>query len=130
MISIVKTKMSFLVILGIIEFIEIFTKRDKKPYNFPFSPCLKNSINISIHVRSSLYYSVPRQTSFKLCASTKCMHVTTFLLESGARRESIQTWVQKGTCIKELFWPPLEPKTENYFSTISFDWFIRNTTEV
>ena len=35
-----------------------------------------------------------------------------------------------GTCIKGLFWPSLEPKTENCFSPISFDWFIRRITEV
>ena len=30
-------------------------------------------------------------------------------------------------CIKGLIWPPLEPKTKNYFSQISSDWFIRIT---
>ena len=35
-----------------------------------------------------------------------------------------------GTCIKGLFLPPLEPKTENCFLPISFDWFIRRITEV
>ena len=35
-----------------------------------------------------------------------------------------------GTCIKRLIWPPLEPKTKNCFSQISFDWFIRRITEV
>ena len=34
------------------------------------------------------------------------------------------------TCIKGLFCPPLEPKTENCFSPISFDWIIRIITEV
>ena len=28
----------------------------------------------------------------------------------------------RGTCIKRLIWPPFEPKTENCFSQISFDW--------
>ena len=28
---------------------------------------------------------------------------------------------QRGTCIKGLFWPPLEPKTESCFSSY---WFI------
>ena len=37
---------------------------------------------------------------------------------------------ESGTCIKGLFWPPLEPKTENCFSPISFNWFIRRITEV
>ena len=37
---------------------------------------------------------------------------------------------QRGTCIKGLFWPPIEPKTENCFSPISFNWFIRRITEV
>ena len=32
---------------------------------------------------------------------------------------------QRGTCIKGLFWPPLEPKTESYFSPISSSWFVR-----
>ena len=36
----------------------------------------------------------------------------------------------KGYGIKGLIWPPLEPKTENCFSPISFDWFIRRITEV
>ena len=38
--------------------------------------------------------------------------------------------IQRGTCIKGLFWPPLEPKTEKCFSPISFDRFIRRITEV
>ena len=33
-------------------------------------------------------------------------------------------------CIKGLIWPHLEQKTENCFSQISFDWFIRRMTEV
>ena len=33
-------------------------------------------------------------------------------------------------CIKELIWPPFEPKTENCFSQIYFVWFIRIMTEV
>ena len=37
---------------------------------------------------------------------------------------------ERGMCIKGLIWPPLEPKTENCFSQISFDWFVRNMTEV
>ena len=37
---------------------------------------------------------------------------------------------KRGTYIKGLFWPPLEPKTENCFLPISFDWFIRRMTEV
>ena len=32
---------------------------------------------------------------------------------------------QSGTCIKGLFCPPLEPKTESCFSPISSYWFIR-----
>ena len=36
---------------------------------------------------------------------------------------------QRGTCMKGLICPPLEPKTENCFSQISFDWFIRRMTE-
>ena len=40
--------------------------------------------------------------------------------------KSSQKVAKKGvTCIKGLIWPPLEPKTENCFSQISFDWFIR-----
>ena len=27
--------------------------------------------------------------------------------------------IERGTCIKGLFWPPLEPKTESCFSPIS-----------
>ena len=33
--------------------------------------------------------------------------------------------VQRDTCIKGLFLPPLEPKTECCFSPISSYWFIR-----
>ena len=38
--------------------------------------------------------------------------------------------IKRATCIKGLFWHLLEPKTENCFSPISFDWFIRRITEV
>ena len=37
---------------------------------------------------------------------------------------------QRGSAFKGLFWSPLEPKTENCFLPISFDWFIRRMTEV
>ena len=37
---------------------------------------------------------------------------------------------QRGTCIKGLFWPPLEPKTESCFSPISSYWFIRRIAQV
>ena len=39
-------------------------------------------------------------------------------------------FTKRGMCIEGLFWPPLESKTENCFSQISFDWFIRRITEV
>ena len=43
----------------------------------------------------------------------------------------IHTLAKKGYVhLKGLFWPPLEPKTENCFSPFSFDWFIRRITEV
>ena len=32
-------------------------------------------------------------------------------------------------CIKGVFWPPFEPKTENRFSPIAFDWCIRRMPE-
>ena len=38
--------------------------------------------------------------------------------------------IQRGTCIKGLFWPPLEPKTESCFSPISSYWFIRRIAQV
>ena len=38
--------------------------------------------------------------------------------------------IKRGTCIKRLIWPPLEPKNENCFSQISFDCFIKRMTEV
>ena len=31
---------------------------------------------------------------------------------------------------KGLIWSPLEPKTENCLSQISFDWFIKRMAEV
>ena len=37
---------------------------------------------------------------------------------------------QRGTCIKGLICPPMEPKTENCFSQIYFDSFFRRMTEV
>ena len=37
---------------------------------------------------------------------------------------------QRGTCIKGLFWPPLEPKTESCFSPISSYWCIRRIAQV
>ena len=37
---------------------------------------------------------------------------------------------KRGTCIKGLFWPPLEPKTESCFSLISSCWFIRRIAQV
>ena len=42
---------------------------------------------------------------------------------------SASNLMQRGTCIKGLFWPPLKPKIENCFSPISFDWFIRRITK-
>ena len=38
--------------------------------------------------------------------------------------------MQRGTCIKGLFWPPLEQKTEICFSPISSYWFIRRMAQV
>ena len=32
---------------------------------------------------------------------------------------------QSGRCIKELIWPPLDPKAESCFSAVSSNWFIR-----
>ena len=32
--------------------------------------------------------------------------------------------VERGTCIKGLIGPPLEPKSESCFSPFSFNWFI------
>ena len=37
---------------------------------------------------------------------------------------------QMGTCIMGLIWPPLEPKTESCFSSISSFWFIRRMVQV
>ena len=37
---------------------------------------------------------------------------------------------ERGMCIKGLFWPPLEQKTENGFSPISSYWFIRRIAQV
>ena len=39
-------------------------------------------------------------------------------------------FIQRGTCIKGLIWPPLELKTENCFSLNYFDWFTGRMTEV
>ena len=37
---------------------------------------------------------------------------------------------QRAKCIKGLIWPPLEPKSESCFSSISSDWFMRRITQV
>ena len=37
--------------------------------------------------------------------------------------------VQRGTCIKGLFWPPLEPKTKSCYSPISSYWFVRRIAQ-
>ena len=37
---------------------------------------------------------------------------------------------KRGSSIKGLFWPPLEPKTESCFSPISSYWFIRRIAQV
>ena len=37
---------------------------------------------------------------------------------------------QRGTCIKGLFWPRVEPKTEICFSLISSYWFVRRIAQV
>ena len=42
----------------------------------------------------------------------------------------LSNMMQRGMCIKGVFWPPLGPKNENCFSPISFDLFIRRITEV
>ena len=38
--------------------------------------------------------------------------------------------IERGTCIKGLFWPPLEPKIESCFSPISSYRFIRRIAQV
>ena len=38
--------------------------------------------------------------------------------------------IQRGTCIKGLIWPPLEPKTESCFSSISSCWLIRRMVQM
>ena len=39
-------------------------------------------------------------------------------------------YCKRGTCIKGLFWPPLEPKTESCFTSISSYWFVRRIAQV
>ena len=36
---------------------------------------------------------------------------------------------ERSRCIKGLFWPPPEPKSESCFSPISSDWFIKRITK-
>ena len=38
--------------------------------------------------------------------------------------------VERGTCIKGLIWPPLEPKTESCFSPMPSYWLIRRVAHV
>ena len=40
----------------------------------------------------------------------------------------VRSVVQRGMCIKGLFWPPL--KTENGLKAISFDWLFGGISEV
>ena len=42
----------------------------------------------------------------------------------------MQSEAKMGTCIKGLFWPPLEPKSESCLSPISSCWFIRRIAQV
>ena len=60
-----------------------------------------------------------KENNFEGIKMINCQEYTTPICQS-----------ERGTCIKGLIWPPLEPKTENCFSQISFDWFIRRMTEV
>ena len=40
------------------------------------------------------------------------------------KKSSVSKNGQRGMCIKGLFWPPLDPKTESCFSPISSYWFV------
>ena len=63
------------------------------------------------------------------------MHLPQYLLPSGMKIECptwshfIQDKLERGTCIKGLFWPPLEPKTESCLSPILSNWFIRRIAQ-
>ena len=43
---------------------------------------------------------------------------------------ALRTPHNRHTCMKGLYCPSLEQKTEHCFTPISFDWFIRRITEV
>ena len=45
--------------------------------------------------------------------------------EDSFRFHSALIRMQRTTCIKQGFWPPLKPKTESYFKTFAADCFIR-----
>ena len=44
--------------------------------------------------------------------------------------QRLSAYHKRGTCIKGLFWPPLEPKTESCFLPISSYWFVRRIAKV
>ena len=63
------------------------------------------------------------------------MYLTLFVLVYASNTHAHLTTavsLKRGTCIKGLFWPPLEPKTENFncFSPISSYWVIRRIAKV
>ena len=63
-----------------------------------------------------------KQVVAEKCLTEKNVHMYYIRVREGK--------IERGMCIKGLSCPPLEPKTENCFSQISFDWFIRRMTEV
>ena len=49
---------------------------------------------------------------------------------AGCNNSWYKSLQKRGTCIKGLFWPPLEPKTESCLSPISSYWFIKRIAQV
>ena len=61
---------------------------------------------------------------------TSCLSVFLFILFTFSIIHSNVMHMERGTCIKGLFWPPLELKAESCFSPISSYWFIRIIAQV
>ena len=90
------------------------------------SKCSKDKIKI---IKSINLYKLYLKILFKWHDT----HVISFYLLMTKHREILMQpahYLYMGMCIKGLFWPPLDPKTESGFSPISSYWFIRRIAQV
>ena len=98
---------------------------------------------LSLYISSSTYTCkrltiVTIQTKdisgFKFCKILSLYISSNYVLmqkvDNSYNSNKIYFWIQRGTYIKGLFWPPLEQKIESCFSPISSYWFIRRIAQV